>query len=70
MQINHYNFKHQMKNENIITDDAKPGDVQVAAAFKDAIYFQAMVNYDKELTKLTENINEYEYSDLLHEIEI
>ena len=56
--------------ENIITGDAKPEDKQAAEALKDAIYFQAMVNYDEELTKLTENINEYEYSDLLHEIEI
>ncbi|MCK4639040.1 MAG: hypothetical protein KAT33_06435, partial [Bacteroidales bacterium] len=56
--------------ENIITDKTKPEDKQAAEALKDAIYFQTMVNYDEELAKLTENINEYEYSDLLQEIEI
>jgi len=51
--------------ENILTDNAKPEDMQAAEAIKDAIYFQSMVNYDEELTKLTENINEPEYSDVL-----
>jgi MoaA/NifB/PqqE/SkfB family radical SAM enzyme len=56
--------------ENIITDKTKPENKQAAEALKDAIYFQTMVKYDEELTKLTENINEPEYSNLLHEIEI
>jgi MoaA/NifB/PqqE/SkfB family radical SAM enzyme len=55
--------------ENIITDNAKPEDQQAAEALKDAIYLQAMINYDEELTKLTENIKEHEYRDFLLELE-
>ena len=50
--------------ENILTDNAKPEDIQAAEAIKDIFYFQSMVNYDEELTKLTENINEPEYADV------
>jgi MoaA/NifB/PqqE/SkfB family radical SAM enzyme len=55
--------------ENILTDNAKPEDQQAAEALKDAIYLQSMINYDEELTKLTNNINEDEYRDLLLELE-
>jgi len=55
--------------ENILTDNAKPEDQQAAEALKDAIYLQSMINYDEELTKLTDNINEDEYRDLLLELE-
>jgi len=54
--------------ENILTDNAKPEDIQAAEAIKDPIYFQSMVNYDEELTKLTENINEPEFADILQKI--
>jgi len=59
-----------MKNENIITGDVKHEDEQAAEVLKAAIHFQSVANYDEELTKLTENINESEDTDLLEEIEI
>ncbi len=55
--------------ENIITDNSKPENKQADEALKDANYFQTMVNYDEELTELTKNINELEYSDLLQKTE-
>ena len=51
--------------ENILTDNAKPEDIQAAEAIKDTMYFQSMVNYDEELTELTGNINEPEFADVL-----
>jgi MoaA/NifB/PqqE/SkfB family radical SAM enzyme len=51
--------------ENILTDNAKPEDIQAAEALKDTMYFQSMVNYDEELTELTGNINEPEFADVL-----
>ncbi|MCD4746919.1 MAG: radical SAM protein [Bacteroidales bacterium] len=49
----HYkNFK-----ENILTNDSKPENKQAADALKNTNYFQNMINYDEELTKLTENIH-------------
>jgi len=46
----HYkNFK-----ENILTNDSKSENKQAADALEDENYFQTMVNYDEELTKLTE----------------
>ncbi len=51
--------------ENILTDNAKPGDIQAVEAIKDTFYFQSMVNYDEELTRLTENIKEPEFADVL-----
>jgi len=61
---------YELYKEDKNLSDAKPEDKQAAEALKDAIYFQTMVNYDEELTKLTENINESEYSDLLQAIKI
>ena len=54
-----------MKNENIIASDEKLEDKQTGEILKAAIHFQSMANYDEELTKLTENINEPEDTDLL-----
>ena len=49
----HYkNFK-----ENILTKDSKPENKEAEEAIKDINYFRAMVNYDEELTKLTENFD-------------
>ena len=40
-----------------LTDDSKPENKEAADALGDANYFQTTVNYDEELTILTENIN-------------
>jgi MoaA/NifB/PqqE/SkfB family radical SAM enzyme len=40
--------------ENIFTEDSKPENKQAAEAIEDENYYQTMVNYDDELTKLTE----------------